>query len=1480
MESKRRDLLTDLRREISSRKTQHEGILLRYKASVQELSMTRRALSGKSHALAERVKELGCLYGLSRLSTDPNLSQSDVLQQFVDILPPSWQYPEAACARIVVENSEFKTRNYRKCEWTQQALIKHGESEQGLVEVGYLSEKPENHEGPFMREERELIDTIAEQLGEILHLKRVETALLESKSRYMDLYRNAPVPYLTIAATGAIKGLNNAAVRFLGYPEDELVGKQVFDIVAPDAQDKAKALLEKLQQGIPFSSVEMSYIRKDGKPVHVLLSVNPVKDRDGKVLYSRLVLVDITARRAAEQQLKLFRELIDQSNDAIFIINPETGRFLDANNKASDLLGYTREELLGLSMPDIEAEVSDKTAWKARVKELRKKGHLLLEGEHRRKDGSGFPIEKNVRWIRSGRNEYLVAVVRDITRRRRSEETIRRATRDLRLAKESAERIQRLAPTAILTLDTELKITSWNARAAEITGFSQEEVLGKKCLQVFGELCGKQCWLCADERGWATRGKEFLIDTKNGERRIILKSSEPIRGSGGNITGGIETFEDITALKAVETELKKKAKALETVQSAVAFADMEGRLTSANPRFLELFGWETESQALGRPLTELLGKGVRFDELLHQLRKEGSWTGGMDVVGKDGIKINVELSASIVEGSDGKLLVLVSIVDVTRLKNAQRELKASVERLGLAQADIRALGVELVKERAGCLKSSREALSDEEKPLRRRMDEMLKNLSRAHDRFRGKIREAGVTDTAIQEERERLEQTVEELRKLEEELAGKEDLLRERTRENARLEVELKAKSAERERLAEEIGGAEELITQKKNVGQKLAELESEIARRKESLGALRQAVVELEGDVEKKKALLGTFKNETGVELPKKEAELKEAQEEAQGLEAALAKYKSRLAEFDKELPNAGRELAEIKERTASLVRQKGEALARIEKLRVTIRPLKPHFLRKEEEMGRVRERSQELEKEIQGREKALRSLKDAAAKLQSEKDEQADCWRTLTHDLGALRTEIELKEREGERTIDEIRRLKNRDIPGKRRILEETKKKRVLEEALKRRLTDRLESLGKELRTLEERKEGFFAEAEWLEHKELPLRRTALKKIASEIAEIEGETKKRGELIAESERGISQAEKLTGNFAEEDSRLKDRIQESEAAKRELEEILAGLDCELGPKKAHLDELSRRTSDHEAQRKKHVEALKELGTSIASIKNGIATREGEQQKLQEESENILARLQAYSKENEKISMKLVQAKAARENLRRRFRELNSGLRKQEENHHVLLAEIAPKKTVLDAKQSERRKVEGEIHCLEEEDIPQIEEELKKKRAEVRLTQVKLRKFEEALASLERGVHPQYDKLIELKKRASLLKAQLEESLVAQSRLSRAFERRGEEICRKRAEREELSKRRVELESEISAREEALRKSRRPLGFFIERLEGTDELLDEANRAVRRERRLISRLLPVRWSRIALWLALASLMGSGAAAVIFRLLTR
>ncbi len=153
-------------------------------ALMQELAELRRreadfhALEGEHgqvlRALRERIKELDCLYAITRLAGREGISQNELFQAIAELVAMSWQYPEIACVRIVADGNTFLTSNFRRARWRQASpLMAHGERA-GQIEVGYLEERPELGEGPFLKEERNLLDAVAERLSRIIEAKRTE----------------------------------------------------------------------------------------------------------------------------------------------------------------------------------------------------------------------------------------------------------------------------------------------------------------------------------------------------------------------------------------------------------------------------------------------------------------------------------------------------------------------------------------------------------------------------------------------------------------------------------------------------------------------------------------------------------------------------------------------------------------------------------------------------------------------------------------------------------------------------------------------------------------------------------------------------------------------------------------------------------------------------------------------------------------------------------------------------------------------------------------------------------------------------------------------------------------------------------------------------------------------------------------------------------------------------------------------------------
>ena len=149
---------------------------------------------------------------------------------------------------------------------------------------------------------------------------------------------------------------------------------------------------------------------------------------------------EIAKHRKAEKGLTLFRALIDRANDSIEVIDPETTQILDVNERACQSHGYTREEYLSLRISDLDPTVSDPAAWKKNVESMRRVGAITHHGQHRRKDGSLFPVEVHASYIQLDR-DYLVAIVRDITERKQAEEDLRKSEEALaRLRISSARR--------------------------------------------------------------------------------------------------------------------------------------------------------------------------------------------------------------------------------------------------------------------------------------------------------------------------------------------------------------------------------------------------------------------------------------------------------------------------------------------------------------------------------------------------------------------------------------------------------------------------------------------------------------------------------------------------------------------------------------------------------------------------------------------------------------------------------------------------------------------------------------------------------------------------------------------------------------------------------------------------------------------------------------------------------------------------------
>jgi len=173
-----------------------------------------------------------------------------------------------------------------------------------------------------------------------------------------------------------------------------------------------------------------------------------------------------TEGKRTENALSLFRTLIDQSNDGVEVIDPDTLRFLDMNQKGCADLGYTREEILSLNLRDIDPTMDHNECIRATT-QLKESGTLVKKGVHLRKDGSTFPVEVSTKLIRLEGREFVVAMVRDITERERVEERLR-----------EYEKVVEGVEEMIAVVDRNYHFLLANRAYAQLRGLESEQLLG------------------------------------------------------------------------------------------------------------------------------------------------------------------------------------------------------------------------------------------------------------------------------------------------------------------------------------------------------------------------------------------------------------------------------------------------------------------------------------------------------------------------------------------------------------------------------------------------------------------------------------------------------------------------------------------------------------------------------------------------------------------------------------------------------------------------------------------------------------------------------------------------------------------------------------------------------------------------------------------------------------------------------------------
>src|SRR5215217_540068 len=265
----------------------------------------------------------------------------------------------------------------------------------------------------------------------LLYLWRTQQDITERKqgeqarSRLAAIVESSDDAILSKTLDGIVTSWNRGAQEIYGDSVEEIVGKPIFVLALPDRYNEISDILEKVRRGEHIDHYETIRLKKDGDRINVSITVSPITDSAGNVVGASTIARDITGRKRAEEAVEqselLYRTVIEQATENIFLVDVETRRIVESNPAFQKTLDYAEEELRSLTLYDIVA--ADRKSIDINIqRSLRQMRRFIGERKYRRKDGSLVDVEVSASIILRNGRETLCVVAHDVTERKKNEE--------------------------------------------------------------------------------------------------------------------------------------------------------------------------------------------------------------------------------------------------------------------------------------------------------------------------------------------------------------------------------------------------------------------------------------------------------------------------------------------------------------------------------------------------------------------------------------------------------------------------------------------------------------------------------------------------------------------------------------------------------------------------------------------------------------------------------------------------------------------------------------------------------------------------------------------------------------------------------------------------------------------------------------------------------------------------------------------------
>ncbi len=476
----------------------------------------------------------------------------------------------------------------------------------------------------------------------------------------------------------------------IGYSENDFIKEPTLWLRTVAKSDRARVIeqVRAVFSGANPAPIEYRIIRKDGETRWVQNTCVPQYDAYGVLVAYDGLIQDITERKQAEQALaereEMYHAIVQQMSDELYL-HDLGGAFVEVNDAAAAASGYSKRELLGLNVLDLDSDMALREEVRRMWEEM-PAGYLRgFQTEHRRKDGSRYPCDLTISKISFSGREYILALARDITERKQAETALRESEEHLRTTLDSIG-------DAVIATDVDGAINRMNPAAEALTGWTFNEVRGKQLARVLHivnaetrEPVVNPVHKVLETGKCVGLANHTVLIARDGTERQIADSAAPIRDAKGETLGVVLVFRDVTGEYHLHAKLSENERFLssviESIQDGISVLDCDLNIVRTNQWMEEKYGWQAPLE--GKKCYEVYQGSesvcpwcptIKALETGQAARTEVPFPNAEEPVGW------IDLSAFPLKDANGDVTgVIEYIKDITERKHAEEELRKSEE---------------------------------------------------------------------------------------------------------------------------------------------------------------------------------------------------------------------------------------------------------------------------------------------------------------------------------------------------------------------------------------------------------------------------------------------------------------------------------------------------------------------------------------------------------------------------------------------------------------------------------------------------------------------------------------------------------------------------------------------------------------------------------------------------------------------------------